>query len=149
MWERGVAGVSLIAYAGGSWLANTRDVNAIQQALKLPPAAKPAPPLPPGTDLKIPGLSSFITPNSSFYRVDTAIVLPEILPAHWQLRIHGMVQKELVLTFEDLIKRPLIEDYDHAVLRLEPGRRPVHRQRQVARRQPAQPPAGGRDQGRR
>jgi DMSO/TMAO reductase YedYZ molybdopterin-dependent catalytic subunit len=106
-----VAGISVLAYAGGSWLANTRDVNAIQRALKLPPAAKPVPPLPAGTDLKIPGLSSFITPNSSFYRVDTAIVLPEILPAHWKLRIHGMVQKELVLTFEDLIKRPLIEDY--------------------------------------
>jgi DMSO/TMAO reductase YedYZ molybdopterin-dependent catalytic subunit len=106
-----VAGVSLLTYAGGSWLANTRDVNAIQQALKLPAPARPAPPLPPGTDLKIPGLSSFITPNSSFYRVDTAIVIPEILPAHWQLRIHGMVRKELVLTFDDLIKRPLIEDW--------------------------------------
>ena len=105
------AAVSLIAYAGGTWLAESRDVNAIQHALKLPAPAKPAPPLPPGTDLKIPGLSSFITPNSNFYRVDTAIVLPEIAPANWQLRIHGMVRKELVLSFEDLIKRPLIEQY--------------------------------------
>ena len=38
-------------------------------------------------------------------------MLPEIAPANWQLRIHGMVRKELVLSFEDLIKRPLIEDY--------------------------------------
>ncbi len=106
-----VAGVSLATYAGGSWLANTRDVNAIQRALKLPAPAKAAPPLPPGTDFHIPGLSSFVTPNSQFYRVDTAIVLPEILPAHWQLRIHGMVRKELVLTFADLLKRPLIEDW--------------------------------------
>jgi DMSO/TMAO reductase YedYZ molybdopterin-dependent catalytic subunit len=105
------AAVSLIAYAGGSWLAESRDVNAIQHALKLPAPAKPAPPLPPGTDLHIPGLSSFITPNSTFYRVDTALVLPEIAPASWQLRIHGMVRKELVLSFEDLIKRPLMEDY--------------------------------------
>jgi DMSO/TMAO reductase YedYZ molybdopterin-dependent catalytic subunit len=106
-----VAGASLVTYAGGSWLANTRDVNAIQQALKLPKAARPAPPLPPGTDLKIPGLSPFVTPNNNFYRVDTAIVLPEILPAHWQLRIHGMVQREVVLTFDDLLRRPLIEDW--------------------------------------
>jgi len=105
------AAISLIAYAGGSWLAETRDVNAIQHALRLPAPAKPAPPLPPGTNLNIPGLSSFITPNNSFYRVDTAIVVPEIAPANWQLRIHGMVRKELVLSFEDLIKRPLIEDY--------------------------------------
>jgi DMSO/TMAO reductase YedYZ molybdopterin-dependent catalytic subunit len=106
-----VAAVSLIAYAGGSWLAETRDVNAIQRALKLPKPAQPAPPLPAGTDLNIPGLSSFITPNSNFYRVDTAIVLPEIAPASWQLRIHGLVQKEIVLSFDDLIKRPLLEDY--------------------------------------
>jgi DMSO/TMAO reductase YedYZ molybdopterin-dependent catalytic subunit len=105
------AAVSLIAYAGGSWLGESRDVTAIQRALKFPAPATPAPPLPPGTSFNIPGLSSFITPNNSFYRVDTAIVLPEIAPANWQLHIHGMVRKELVLSFEDLLKRPLIEDY--------------------------------------
>ncbi len=105
------AGVSLVTYAGGSWLATTKNVSAIQAALKFPAPAKAAPPIPPGADLKIPGLSSFITPNGSFYRVDTAIVIPEILPAQWQLRIHGMVERELVLSFHDLIKRPLIEDY--------------------------------------
>jgi DMSO/TMAO reductase YedYZ molybdopterin-dependent catalytic subunit len=105
------AGVSLVTYAGGSWLANTRNVSAIQAALKLPPPAVKAPPVPASADLNIPGLSSFITPNSSFYRVDTALVLPEILPAHWQLRIHGMVERELVLSFHELLKRPLIEDY--------------------------------------
>lgn len=106
-----VAGVSLLTYAGGSWLAESRDVNSIQRALKLPAAAYPAPPLPPGASLRIPGLSSFITPNSQFYRVDTAIVLPEIVPAQWRLRIHGMVRRELVLSFDDLLRRPLIEDY--------------------------------------
>jgi DMSO/TMAO reductase YedYZ molybdopterin-dependent catalytic subunit len=105
------AAVSLIAYAGGSWLAESRDVTAIQRALRFPAPAVPAPPLPSGTSFNIPGLSSFITPNNNFYRVDTALVLPEIAPANWQLRIHGMVRKELVLSFEDLIKRPLIEDY--------------------------------------
>jgi DMSO/TMAO reductase YedYZ molybdopterin-dependent catalytic subunit len=108
----GAAGVGgLLVYGAGSWLANTRDVSDVQQALKLPRATVKAAPLPAGADLKIPGLSSFITPNSNFYRVDTAIVLPEILPANWQLRVHGMVQRELTLSFKDLIKRPLIEDY--------------------------------------
>jgi DMSO/TMAO reductase YedYZ molybdopterin-dependent catalytic subunit len=106
-----VAGLSLVTYAGGSWLGETRNVSAIQSALKLPPPAKPAPPLPPGTDLRIPGLSSFITPSGSFYRVDTALVIPEIAPTSWHLRIHGMVRKELVLSFEELIKRPLFENY--------------------------------------
>ncbi len=105
------AGISLVTYVGGSWLANTRNVSAVQAALKLPKPAQAVQPIPAGANLNIPGLSSFITPNSNFYRVDTAIVIPEILPATWQLRIHGMVERELVLSFKDLLKRPLIEDY--------------------------------------
>src|SRR6201995_3491241 len=65
----------------------------------------------PGTDLDIPGLAPFVTPNASFYRVDTALVLPQVDPTKWQLRIHGMVEKEITLTFDELLKRPLIEDY--------------------------------------
>jgi DMSO/TMAO reductase YedYZ molybdopterin-dependent catalytic subunit len=106
-----VAGASLLTYGAGTWLGERRDVSAAAQSLKLPAPAIAAPPLPPGANLRIPGLASFITPNSEFYRVDTAIVLPEILPANWTLRVHGMVRKELVLSFGDLIKRPLIEDY--------------------------------------
>jgi len=101
----------LLVYGGGSWLGNTRNVTDAQHTLRLPAPTSMAPPLPPGSDLKVPGLPPFITPNDSFYRVDTAIVLPEILPANWHLRIHGMVQREITLTFDQLIKRPLIEDY--------------------------------------
>ena len=107
----GAAGASLAVYAGATWLAENRAVSVAQKSLKFPRAATAAPPLPAGYDLKIPGLSPFITPNGSFYRVDTAIVLPEVLPASWHLRIHGMVQRELVLSFDDLIRRPLLEDY--------------------------------------
>ena len=107
----GAAGAGLVAYGGGTLLGENRDVTAAQQTLRLPRAVSPAPPLPSGYDLKIPGLSPFITPNSSFYRVDTAIALPEVLPSSWHLRIHGMVDRELVLTFDELIRRPLIEDY--------------------------------------
>ena len=105
------AGAAAVAYFGGRLLSESANVTAAESSLKLPAPAVAAPPLPVGADLRIPGLSSFITPNSAFYRVDTAIVLPQIPPASWRLRIHGMVSKEIVLTFEDLIKRPLIEDY--------------------------------------
>jgi DMSO/TMAO reductase YedYZ molybdopterin-dependent catalytic subunit len=105
------AGAAAVAYVGGRLLSERANVSAALSSLRLPEAAVPAPPLPVSTDLRIPGLSSFITPNSAFYKVDTAIVLPQIPPSRWQLRIHGMVRRELVLSFDDLIKRPLIEDY--------------------------------------
>jgi DMSO/TMAO reductase YedYZ molybdopterin-dependent catalytic subunit len=106
-----IAGTALAAGAGGRLLGERGNVTAVRKTLRIPAPTAAAPPLSDGVDLHIPGLSSFITPNSSFYRVDTAIVLPEITPASWQLRIHGMVAKEITLTFDELIRRPLIEDY--------------------------------------
>jgi DMSO/TMAO reductase YedYZ molybdopterin-dependent catalytic subunit len=55
------------------------------------------------------GISPFFTPNKSFYRVDTSLVLPKVSPADWQLRIHGMVDRPMTLTYDDLIKKPMID----------------------------------------
>jgi DMSO/TMAO reductase YedYZ molybdopterin-dependent catalytic subunit len=96
---------------GGRELITRRNVSQARAAIRFPRPAVPAPPLPASSDLNIPGLSSFITPDDSFYRVDTALFLPQVDPATWRLRIHGMVQREVVITFDELLKRPLIEDY--------------------------------------
>jgi DMSO/TMAO reductase YedYZ molybdopterin-dependent catalytic subunit len=86
-------------------------VSAARAAVQLPRPAVAAPPLPAGINPQVAGISQFITPNGQFYRVDTAIVVPEVAPAGWTLRIHGMVQREVTVTFADLLRRPLIEDY--------------------------------------
>jgi DMSO/TMAO reductase YedYZ molybdopterin-dependent catalytic subunit len=100
-----------VAYLVGRELTEHTSVSQAQASLRIPRPSRPAPPLSPGSNLDIPGISSFITPNSSFYRVDTAIVLPEVPPASWQLRVHGMVSREITLSFDELIRRPLIADY--------------------------------------
>jgi DMSO/TMAO reductase YedYZ molybdopterin-dependent catalytic subunit len=82
-----------------------------QKSLRIPRPTVTTQALPPGVDLNIPGLAPFVTPNAKFYRVDTALVLPQVDPSSWQLRIHGMVNRDITLTFDQLIKRPLIEDY--------------------------------------
>jgi len=109
------SGLALATAAAGALvgreLITRHNVSAARAALRFPRPAVAAPPLPPGSDLHIPGLSSFITPNGSFYRVDTALLLPEVDPANWQLRIHGMVRREVTLSFDELLRRPLIEDY--------------------------------------
>ncbi len=66
-------------------------------------------PLPADETLEIPGLSPFFTPNQKFYRVDTALVMPNVSADTWQLRIHGMVDKPLTITFDDLIQRPMVQ----------------------------------------
>ena len=105
------AGVAAVAGLAGRLLAERSSVANARSALRIPKPAQTVPGLPPGVNLDIPGLSSFITSNNNFYRVDTAIVLPQVDPSSWQLRIHGMVQREITLSFDELIRMPLIEDY--------------------------------------
>ena len=105
------AGIAGVAGLAGRALAERNSVASARSALRLPKPSQSVATLPPGVNLGIPGLSSFITPNSAFYRVDTALVLPQVAPSSWQLRIHGMVNRELTITFDELLRRPLIEDY--------------------------------------
>jgi DMSO/TMAO reductase YedYZ molybdopterin-dependent catalytic subunit len=111
-----VAGSVAVVAAGaaglvGRILAERTSVSRARAAVRLPRPIQRAQALPEGADLHIPGLSPFVTPTGSFYRVDTALVLPEVAPSSWQLRIHGMVAREITLTFDDLLKLPLIEDW--------------------------------------
>jgi len=109
------AGVTVAAAAigevAGRSLATRKNVSAAQAAVRFPKATVAAPPLPAGVNLPVPGISPFITPNGQFYRVDTALIVPQVDPTGWQLRIHGMVAREVSVTFDQLLHRPLIEDY--------------------------------------
>ena len=108
------AAVAALGTLAGRNLINEHNIAAMRAALRFPHPTVPAPPLPRGSDLNIPGLSSFITPvtpDDRFYRVDTALLVPQVDPATWRLRIHGMVRREVTLTFADLLRRPLIEAY--------------------------------------
>jgi DMSO/TMAO reductase YedYZ molybdopterin-dependent catalytic subunit len=50
-----------------------------------------------------------VTPNETFYRVDTALFVPAVDASTWSLRVHGMVDRALSLTYEELLDRPLLE----------------------------------------
>ncbi|WP_429458710.1 molybdopterin-dependent oxidoreductase [Microbacterium sp. ZKA21] len=109
-WAGGAAvlGVAL-AVAGSVARAGTAVVASVRDALSLPHPATPAPSPPAGAALDVPGLAPLITPNSDFYRIDTALVVPTVDPASWRLRIHGMVEEEVELTWDELLALPLIE----------------------------------------
>lgn len=51
----------------------------------------------------------FITPTTEFYRIDTAFSFPRVDLDRWSLRIHGLVERELNLTYGDLLDRPHFE----------------------------------------
>ena len=54
-------------------------------------------------------MAPWATPVDDFYLIHTAIVLPTIEPEDWQLRIHGMVDREITLTYQDLLARERTE----------------------------------------
>ena len=79
----------------------------------LPPASETVPPLAAGTDLSptIAGLTPIVMPNDRFYRIDTSLLTPSVDTATWTLRIHGLVDRETTLTWDELIGLPMFEQY--------------------------------------
>ncbi len=104
----GVGAVALAAAAGGLGDALLGRFSVAPGQVRLPAAAVQAQ-VPAGADFRIPGLTPFLTSNASFYRVDTDLVLPQVPPESWTLRIDGMVDRPLEITFAELLKMPLTE----------------------------------------
>ncbi|RRQ29895.1 oxidoreductase [Rhodococcus sp. Eu-32] len=100
--------VAVAAGTAGRLLGQARDVTANRLGFRLPTPTR-QPPIPAGADLRIDGLTSYITPNDEFYRIDTALVVPQVASEDWSLRIHGMVDRELEITFADLATRQAVE----------------------------------------
>ena len=109
---RGAVGAFVVAMVGGGigrFLTGGVGADESRAVVRIPPATNPLPPLPRGSDLRIPGLSPFLTPNREFYRIDTALVVPRIDTEDWRLRVHGLVDRPIELSYADLLKRPLVE----------------------------------------
>ncbi|MGC4809656.1 molybdopterin-dependent oxidoreductase [Micromonospora sp. DT228] len=104
-------GTAVVAGLGGRWLAGRRGVSAAREAIRLPAPVAPAPAVPAGADLAVAQLAPYVTPNFGFYRIDTALVVPQVDPDTWRLRIHGRVGTERTYSYADLLARPLVERY--------------------------------------
>ncbi|BBH66080.1 putative oxidoreductase [Actinoplanes sp. OR16] len=104
-----VAAVAAGAGVAGRMLSSRRAVDVARQQVALPVAVESAPPLPSG--VQAPGAVPYVTPNRDFYRIDTAIVTPQVDPATWTLRIHGMVRNPIEITWAELLRRPMVERY--------------------------------------
>jgi DMSO/TMAO reductase YedYZ molybdopterin-dependent catalytic subunit len=102
-----------LSVVGGSlavWLGRgERSVQASAAAVRLPTPASPAPTIPAGAQLPVKGITPYLTSRSDFYRIDTALVVPRLTTDDWSLRIHGLVEREVHLTWDQLLALPMIE----------------------------------------
>ncbi len=103
-----VAVATAVAGSASELLASRRrrrrELDRMRASLRLPIRR---PPTPPGVDHRVPGQAPWVTSNRTFYRIDTALTPPLIDHAAWRLRIHGMVDHEMTVTYQDLIDRGL------------------------------------------
>ena len=122
----GALGVSAVAAGGiGRWLVDGRASRVAGTGTgspsasgkpgtapgSMPSAIEPAGTPPPDASFAIDGITPIVMPNNDFYRIDTALVTPSVDIASWSLRVHGMVDREVNLTFSELVQLPLIERY--------------------------------------
>ncbi|MDC7122043.1 molybdopterin-dependent oxidoreductase [Cellulomonas fimi] len=100
----------LVAVVVGRALSGTRrGVQAARDALRLPAPARSAAPVPADVQVDVAGVAPWQTPAGEFYRIDTALVVPQVDPATWVLRVHGLVEQEVELTWAELIASDLVE----------------------------------------
>lgn len=107
----GVTGATalIVAIGARAMNASTAAVTAIRQAIALPAPATAAPAIDPATSLDVEGISTLITPNEQFYRIDVALQVPQINPDDWQLKITGLVDTEVTIGYAELLALPLTE----------------------------------------
>jgi DMSO/TMAO reductase YedYZ molybdopterin-dependent catalytic subunit len=100
--------------AGVGWaLRQGRSVEAARESLAARLGAR-AVPLPSNVsvlDDAVPGISPIVTPNDDFYRIDTRILVPQVDPDGWSLRVTGMVDRDVELTFDELLAMERIDEY--------------------------------------
>ena len=112
-----VGSASVVTAGFGRMLQRRFDIDDERAEFALPEPSSSSPAVgAPSTaagefDFGIDGISPFVTPVEDFYRIDTAIVVPQVSKDSWSLKIGGMVDHELELTFDDLLAREQVERY--------------------------------------
>ena len=105
----GAVAIGSIAAAGiGRWLLERQRTPTTAAAL---PPPKSLATLPTGADLAVPGVTPIVMPNDKFYRIDTALIPPNVDVTTWTLKVTGMVDHPIELTYDELVQLPIIEQY--------------------------------------
>jgi len=108
----GIGGVVVIggaALASARWLTTRASAVASRVAAVLPSPTEALPPLPASVQAPVPGMTPFVTPNADFYRIDTAVIVPQVTAEEWTLSFDGMVRRPFTITYAELLEMPMVE----------------------------------------
>jgi DMSO/TMAO reductase YedYZ molybdopterin-dependent catalytic subunit len=108
----GIGGVVVVggaALASARWLTTRASAVASRVAAVLPSPTEVLPPLPASVQAPVPGMTPFVTPNADFYRIDTAVIVPQVTAEEWTLSFDGMVRRPFTITYAELLEMPMVE----------------------------------------
>ena len=105
----GGAGTVAVAAAVGARAGQPSPTAATSTELALPTPRRQLPTPSSAASFDVDGLAPILVPNDEFYRIDTALSVPRIDASRWTLRVHGMVDRELELSYADLLDRSFVE----------------------------------------
>ena len=103
----GVAALAAGVGLSGRWLRERFSVEGARAEVALPTI--PGSPTDQGIE-GVRGLSPFITPNDEFYRIDTALIVPQVAPDGWALEVTGMVDQPFTIDFDELLAMDMVEE---------------------------------------
>jgi DMSO/TMAO reductase YedYZ molybdopterin-dependent catalytic subunit len=86
--------------------ATPADLPGAPVGVELPPGADIA-----TADLTAQGLTPIVVPNADFYRIDTAFIPPSVDRSMWRLKVTGLVDREVELTYDELVAMPIVEQF--------------------------------------
>ncbi|SDY58392.1 DMSO/TMAO reductase YedYZ, molybdopterin-dependent catalytic subunit [Amycolatopsis xylanica] len=106
----GVAVGAGVAGLAGQSIGASKDAEGSRATVGRLVAARTAPPIPADADFAKFGTPRFLTvAPEKFYKIDTALVVPQVRIEDWSLKIHGMVDREITFSYSDIRNRPLVE----------------------------------------
>lgn len=113
----GGAAVAALASSGiGRALRRARSVESLREQITLPAAGAvvdgaAGATTPSGAlDTTVKGISPYLTPNDDFYRIDTALTVPQVDPKKWKLKIGGLVENPYTLTYDEILAMDLVDE---------------------------------------
>jgi len=107
----GTLGVAVIGGGLGRVLLEQQHAQGVVSTSRLPAALQAVAPLAADQSLDVAGITSLVVPTDRFYRIDTALLVPQVDVTTWELEIKGMVDNPLTFTYDELLGMPLIEQY--------------------------------------
>ncbi len=84
---------------------------AVAVVLPSAPPSAVAPSIVPADSFDLPGITPLIMPNDQFYRIDTSLLVPRVDETTWSMKVSGMVDTEVTLTYAQLQAMPIFEQY--------------------------------------